>query len=523
MISKHNPELLYKLLLNYKTSISNEYARRLPIYETFKWWARRYSAIFRGIIEYIKEIGAQTLLDPFMGGGTIVLEAARQDMLPIGIELNPYPKYQISTMFDTSIPDILQAGDFLVKIHARLWPKIWAAKYNNKTYEIIHTIFLREGTKLTEKEYELYDPLLGKRIFVDAKKVSATRYFDTTLKLPRIPELKETKRLVKQGFKRFDELMTPRQRVTISCILTELKKQSKPIQQIVLSAIADCVRTISILAHYSKKYKKIIPGFVIKSYWIPKEPAELNPLSHKLSKSGPPIPIGRGNLFSFIRKLYRAKIWGAKQGYFKQKPKILVGDAEDIIPSIKNNIDAVITDPPYFDTQTYQDLSAFSLAILYSWKAIPEKKETFRYDDIINTISKKDLNPNNVHINYFSKLENIFKKIKEKLTPNAPIIFSFHHRDPNIEFKVWKTIEKIFSPIAIYVVPGESSGKLGRGVKKTDFLFYFANKKEENIKNIKIFWMLSESEICKCELIKIYNFINMVAMNYHVNIIKEIK
>jgi len=78
-----------------------------PIYRIHKWWARRLGSIFRMLILaafaeddiseaelwrrfYSKnDLGGKIVLDPFMGGGTTVVEALRLGCKVIGIDLNP--------------------------------------------------------------------------------------------------------------------------------------------------------------------------------------------------------------------------------------------------------------------------------------------------------------------------------------------------------------------------------------------------------------------------------------------------
>ena len=85
-----------------------------PIYQMHKWFARRASCVFRTILlgalkpavqpdgtatdlmeEFYKDHSNdpdtkdQIILDPFMGGGTTVVEALRLGCRVIGIDLNP--------------------------------------------------------------------------------------------------------------------------------------------------------------------------------------------------------------------------------------------------------------------------------------------------------------------------------------------------------------------------------------------------------------------------------------------------
>ncbi len=78
-----------------------------PVYQIHKWWARRVGSIFRMIILaafspkdiseaelwrrfYRKtDLGGKIILDPFMGGGTTVVEALKLGCKVIGIDINP--------------------------------------------------------------------------------------------------------------------------------------------------------------------------------------------------------------------------------------------------------------------------------------------------------------------------------------------------------------------------------------------------------------------------------------------------
>jgi len=93
-----------------------------PIYQMHKWFARRASCVFRAILlgalkpavqpdgtptdlmaEFYKnhaddsDTKGKVVLDPFMGGGTTVVEALRLGCKPIGIDLNPVAWFVVKT------------------------------------------------------------------------------------------------------------------------------------------------------------------------------------------------------------------------------------------------------------------------------------------------------------------------------------------------------------------------------------------------------------------------------------------
>ncbi len=78
--------------------------RPVPIYHAHRWFARRFSSAFRAILVAARLLpdadfwkafyegvdhSALTVLDPFVGGGTSVVEAARLGASAIGVDIDP--------------------------------------------------------------------------------------------------------------------------------------------------------------------------------------------------------------------------------------------------------------------------------------------------------------------------------------------------------------------------------------------------------------------------------------------------
>ena len=87
-----------------------------PIYQMHKWFARRASCVFRAILlgamkpagtdimaEFYKDHSVDpdtnnvSILDPFMGGGTTIVEALRLGCRVTGIDLNPVAWFIVKT------------------------------------------------------------------------------------------------------------------------------------------------------------------------------------------------------------------------------------------------------------------------------------------------------------------------------------------------------------------------------------------------------------------------------------------
>lgn len=100
-----------------------------PIYQMHKWFARRASSVFRAILlgalkpagtdimeEFYKDhthdpdTNGKVILDPFMGGGTTVVEALRLGCKVIGIDLNPVAWFIVKTEVEPVELDELKAA-----------------------------------------------------------------------------------------------------------------------------------------------------------------------------------------------------------------------------------------------------------------------------------------------------------------------------------------------------------------------------------------------------------------------------
>lgn len=100
-----------------------------PIYQMHKWFARRASCVFRAILlgclkpagtdimqEFYKDhsndpdTAGKVVLDPFMGGGTTVVEALRLGCKVIGVDLNPVAWFIVKTEVEPVDLDALRAA-----------------------------------------------------------------------------------------------------------------------------------------------------------------------------------------------------------------------------------------------------------------------------------------------------------------------------------------------------------------------------------------------------------------------------
>jgi putative DNA methylase len=114
-----------------------------PVYQMHKSFAPRASCVFRAILlaalkpagtniisEFYKDhtndpdTNGKIIIDPFMGGGTTVVEATRLGIAPIGVELNPVPWFVVRmALAPASLKDL---DDAFARLERRM--VTWSAK-----------------------------------------------------------------------------------------------------------------------------------------------------------------------------------------------------------------------------------------------------------------------------------------------------------------------------------------------------------------------------------------------------------
>jgi uncharacterized protein YbaR (Trm112 family) len=114
-----------------------------PIYQMHKWFARRASSVFRALLlSALKPAGAnimeefykdhssdpdtkgKVVLDPFMGGGTIVVEALRLGCKVVGIDLNPVAWFIVKT--EVEPVDLKEFDKAFERLASRIVP--WSSR-----------------------------------------------------------------------------------------------------------------------------------------------------------------------------------------------------------------------------------------------------------------------------------------------------------------------------------------------------------------------------------------------------------
>lgn len=517
-------------------SINSEKGRRKTIYNSFKWWGRRYAALARALLaSLVLRPGERRLLlgllrgdpaalgtisrrargklitDPFVGGATILVEAALLGFNVHGTDINPaavaVAKATLGIVGGETchkLRCLVEALTEASKKLARLWTTpngtiihIMLAPEHNGHIEVPAwlTTLSRDplvilvvdptvpsGLRVVEgseaKRYRPTSPTIrvpaqelpeeapGLRAYAVEVASGNTRSFiplytekgqaiarhlaETKPAQPShctpIPPLKETTRLLRKGLKCWEQLYTSRQLASLQEFVGEA--EARGCGELARLVAGNATRTASLLAMYYQPYSKVNPGLVVKSYWLPTYPVELNPLAHTYTSKGTIRSMGRGTLATYIAAIQRACNSTPQR---KITATITRSDARNP-HSIPPETYAIVTDPPYPGMQSYHDMS---LIYLY-WLKQPLEDNSNGHP-----LSGTD---------YIRLIRGFSTAAAQKLKPARALILFMGGDTETLAESLIEVAKAGFGLRKLYWLPGEAPGKLGRSKERGIFI-----------------------------------------------------
>ncbi|MEW6418432.1 MAG: DNA methyltransferase [Nitrospirota bacterium] len=588
-LMKHNMKFIEKSFpVEYLNQVAMaEGNAKKPVYQMHKWWARRLGSVFRMIT--LSAFSDQTVsdndiwqhfcngarrdgvivLDPFMGGGTTVVEALRLGCKVIGVDINPVAwfvtKKEIEPVelanLDTAFQELEKsAGNFIkqyyltscpsghaaevmyyfwVKIAIcktcssliKLFPNYELSRRNHanvvlcpKCSQIIETLGHDPKTQCSEcgtvfdpregvssrgifrcsecrTEQRILDAINenGGRLNVELYALegfcnSCGRFFKrvdlndialwkrakneyekhkNTLLIPhqKIPtEGRSDPRPVNHGYTHFKDMFNERQLLCLSHLLRQiLKITDTNIRELMLIAFSDCLDANNMFCKYEIEWHKISLFFGLHAFHPIERPTENNIWGTEY---------GRGTFVKCFEKVRRAKLFCKKpherlptennrrfskhtdneriegnivESFEKLEPVdraalLRCNTAENLSFIPDKTVDAVITDPPYFDNIQYSELADF----FYVWLRlglrdlypcfIPELSS--RSNEIVQNEKMGKT------IEFFNEgLTRVFAGCHRVLKDEGLLIFTFHHN----KLWAWESIGKILLDAGFYI------------------------------------------------------------------------
>ena len=334
-----------------------------------------------------------------------------------------------------------------------------------------------------------------------------------------IPEGFNTNQARNYFYYTFDQMFNKRQLLCLSMLLEKvLEIKDENTREFMLITFSDSINANNMFCIYNSGRYELEPLFGDHHYAPPTSPVENNVWGTKY---------GRGTFIKYVEKLkrgieYKEKpfekhyetgkrvyIEGDKiDGAIINNPKELLNNKGDTMlvcatsedlsflpPNLK--VDAVITDPPYYDNVMYSEIADFFYVWLrlglkdrYSWfraETTRNKREVIK-----NEVQKKDEN-------FFLKgIKRVFVESTKYLKENGLFVFTFHHQDK----VAWASI---LEPIvdaglyaeAVYPIRSELRGGLrivGKKAISYDTIFV-CKKRNISKKPPEVSWNTLRSDI----------------------------
>ena len=240
----------------------------------------------------------------------------------------------------------------------------------------------------------------------------------------RIPCDRRDPRPISHGFTHYGQLFTPRQLLSLSLIASTIREIKDPeIKYTMALALSDTAGNNNRMCRYAADWLKLTPAFGLHGFHVVTRPVEGNVWG---------ADRGRGSFRNCVKKAMRAYITirsAINEVELARKKRsireIKCLPAQDISELRWDSMDAIVTDPPYFDNLDYGELSDF----YYQWLRIAlENEPPFNRDHSLNDSDIGLIASTRQDAEKFTdELSQIFEQAVANLKPNGVVAFSYHH------------------------------------------------------------------------------------------------
>jgi putative DNA methylase len=290
-----------------------------------------------------------------------------------------------------------------------------------------------------------------------------------TLPLPDIPIPLgvETRRALNHGYTKFRDMFSHRQLLNLGKIyrwILELKDEN--LREFLIMAFSNCLKYNNMFAKYNATRGFITDIFRTHSFSPSISPVEAN--CYDISK-------GRGSFTAFVNLVIEGKEYCQDpfervfvedsmkkvslqtriNGLLAQNYKELDSGANvflqcgssDSIPVPSSCVDAVVTDPPYFDNVMYSELSNFfyvwlRLGLMKKYSVFEPEYVPWDNEIIENQVQAKGREE------YMQSLADVFSESNRILKEEGVLVFTFHHR----KMTAWGALLEALLKSGFYIV-----------------------------------------------------------------------
>ncbi|HKC64683.1 MAG TPA: DNA methyltransferase [Pyrinomonadaceae bacterium] len=409
-----------------------------PLYLMHRYWARKPPNVVSQYIEYYTNPG-DIVLDPFMGSGVSVIEAARLGRNAIGIDLNPIACFIAHTtllpvnldQLETAIEDIERSVkdriDSYYKVRCSRCQKeaiathlVWKTERFKRENIFLLKISCpyckkSEQRKPIDDDLQRYEEILDENI---------PFFYPIDVRLHAT---------AKRSVEFIHELFTHRALICLSILLDAIKRLTICKDELLL-AFTSTLAQVSRMPPYAASSGI---SWKVPNYWIPPLHWEQHVWNAFKERT---------------KKLIKGRKEAAKFVNGQMNYTVTKGDATDLHHIPSDSVDYIFTDPPYGDAVPYLGLSLM-------WAAWLGLEEELNFDREILIPERGDYEQQLKE--YRTRLNLAFQEMFRVLKSKGTLTVTFHNR----EIRVWNALVSaafdagFLYEIDNYVLPAVKSSK----------------------------------------------------------------
>jgi adenine-specific DNA methylase len=317
-----------------------------------------------------------------------------------------------------------------------------------------------------KKGYKIAD-VNDEELYKKAKKRYERLKQDLSIPQQKIPKGKETHpRLQNHGYEDFKDMFNKRHLLGLGLLLDNIKSiENEDVREHILLSFSASLRSINEFCMYELYRHHLQPLFAQHAYTPTNAPVENNIWG---------IEYGRGTFtsnFDMVREGVKYQNQPYEKhidsGQKKQKEmkikterkkqdKMLCGDSS-YLEIEDESVDAIITDPPYFDNVMYSELSDF----YYVWlrEGLKHKYDYFNSELVPKSAEAvKNKSQNKDEEDFTDSLTRILSESHSKLQEDGIMAFTFHHSETGAWASILNSVlNSGFYITAIYPIQAEMS------------------------------------------------------------------
>lgn len=428
-------------------------------YLLHKYWGRKPHNLIYEYINIFTKPG-DTVIDPFMGSGGVVIESNKMSRKGIGVDLNPMACLIVSETLKRDV-DYSKLKKEFHKIIDSIPEEVINLTYTKDPDGVLHLIdnAVWEHGELTRLKYYAD----GTRVLKDADKFDQQnvalakkllkKYHDSgAINYPKDEIMAYVKR---SGKSYIYELFTERNLLIAAFFMAGIRKiKDKSIRESLTLIFTSALPNFSSMIPGDAITVNGRSGWQISKFWVPKihtEKNAINTLKLRLTK--------------YINGKKEIEELSTDTEY-----KVLNQSSENLSNIPAGSVDYVFTDPPYGDSISYFALSSF-------WTTWLDFSVDYTNEIIYDPYRNKK------EEDYSLRLDKAFGQVHRVLKDDGYMSFTFHNR----HIKFWKiVIDAVyragFELINVkWVDQAVASGTQGinrNNTLKGDFVYTFKKLKE---------------------------------------------